>query len=188
MIRAEKYYWVEGNTNQSARNIYKILLKNTRKLCRIKAIIESHYELYRKSIEIVDWLDNTVIKPNGYRIDHEISKNKEMLKKWDHDNMIISDKNPMLNTSSFESIIMFLIQKDNKYLKQLENEYISMREKRIELQQKLKQMGQMGGANTLQVVEDFLQIRCENGRIVQKIIKSFDKIVYKQVGSYNEKK
>lgn len=184
MVKYELQYWAEGNTNQAARNVYKILLKNTRKLRRIKAIIKSHYDIYKKSNnEIVDWLDNTVIKPNGYRIDHQVNKNKEMLKIWDNDNKMISDKNHMVKASSFESIVMFLIQKDNRYLKKLEDEYIQIKNKIDQM----KGIKQNGGSNTLQVVEDFLQINCENAGIVRRIIQSFDRILYKKVGTYDGK-
>lgn len=187
MVNREFQYWAEGNTNQAARNVYKILLNNTRRLRRVKAIIKSHYDIYKGSNnQIVDWLDNTVIKPNGYRIDHQVNKNKEMLKIWDNDNKMISDKNHMVKASSFESIVMFLIQKDNRYLKKLEDEYIKIKNKIDQMKQN-KQMEQNGGSNTLQVVEDFLQIHCENAGIVRRIIQSFDRILYKKVGSYDGK-
>jgi len=178
-------YWGEGNTNQAARNIYNILL-NKKKLIRIKAIIQIHYDIYKNDFDgFVDWLDNTVIKPNGYRIDHVVNKNKEALKQWDYDAKMISDKNHMLNASSFESIILFLMQKDNKYLKQLEGEYKTMQ---IKLEKLKKLMAQNGGSTTLQIAEDFLKINCDNVGMTKKILQKFDKVLYNgKKGKYDGK-
>jgi hypothetical protein len=138
--------------------------------------------------EIVDWLDNTVIKPNGYRVDHVVNKDKEMVKQWDHDNKMMSEKNDMLNASSFESIILFIMQKDSAYIKKLEIEYINMREQHDKMIEKIKQLSkQEGGSTTLQVVEDFLKIDCNNVHITKKVIMNFHKILYKTKGKYDGK-
>lgn len=161
----ETNYWAEGNTNKAARNIYSAL--DVKKLLRIKNIIQKHYNLYKESpTEIVSWLDNNVMFPNGYLIEHKTNKDIVKRNKWIHDYKMISEKNPMLRKiGSFESIIIFLLRQNDRFLDTFESLY--------DKQANSTQI-QTAGSDSFEVVHEFLKIHPENANIVKNIIKSFD--------------
>lgn len=180
----ESDYWAEGNSNKAARNLYTML--NTRKLRKIKELVKQHHELYKEvKEEMVGWLDNNAILPNGYLYDHMQNKDKEKQNKWKHANKMMSEKNPMIvNTSSFESLIMFLLHQDNTYLRKLQKQYIESKKKKAEAIAAMQAMPAFkskkkivkGGGDSYEILHKFLQIHPENAATVKSIIKLFDKL------------
>lgn len=168
-------YWCEGNTNQALYNIYHAL--NSKRLAVIKDICEYYIKGDQEVTkdEAINWMDNNLgIFFEGFRpFDGDTSSFDIMYK-------MIAEKAPYLKrTTSFESIILFLLRQPLSKLKKcLEAQRACFEQHNCDVtlkpqKPKLKPKPQQGGSNRYEALLNFRDINPNNVKLAKKIMKPF---------------
>ena len=151
--------WAEGNSNAACRNLIKSLnatkLNNIIKLCKIYINnSEKNSKVYGDN-EVLNWLDNNLTGFFGEKYNKFTSEKALYLRR----------------SSSFESIVLFLLNCDIEILRKLVKMQIKCHNPKS-----LSDCGEKlnGGSSTFSIMKDFIDIDTKNTNIIIKILKKAD--------------